>query len=171
MGSRTNWEYEIAAAFSVAAIGRHVAVNDITSVKWQRPYSGVQWLQFGTMGGRGNVRYLYVNSHTNDKHIYNTHRIMFLHTPQIRTCTHISTYIHTHTATEIHIQRSAAVVSMVTAWSTSQSSDCKRGAPPKSSPKLMRIYGLDSPDKTTHHPRKQKPGQQQACALLPASLQ
>lgn len=29
---------------------------------------------------------------------------------------------------------SAAVVSMVTAWSTSQSTDWKRGAPPESSP-------------------------------------
>lgn len=49
---------------------------------------------------------------------------------------------------------------MVTAWSSSQSSDWKRGAPPKSSPKLMRIYGLDPPDKTTHQPSEQKPGQQ-----------
>lgn len=59
--------------------------------------------------------------------------------------THILSLTHTHTVTGTHIHRSAAVVSMVTAWSTSQSGDCKRGAPPKSSPKLMRIYGPDPP--------------------------
>lgn len=61
------------------------------------------------------------------------------HTPQL----YIHT--HTHTVTGTHIHRSAAVVSMVTAWSSSQSSDCKRGAPPESTPKLMRIYGPDPP--------------------------
>lgn len=48
------------------------------------------------------------------------------------------------------MHRSAAVVSMATAWSSSQSSDCKRGATPESSPKLMRIYGPDPPLTHTH---------------------
>lgn len=42
--------------------------------------------------------------------------------------------IHTHNPMTRDTHRSAAVVSMVTAWSRSQSSDWKRGAPPKSSP-------------------------------------
>lgn len=72
MGDHTNWEYELAAAFSVAAIGRPVAVNDIISVKWQRPYSGVQWLQFGTMGGRGNV-FISIHKHLQNIEKHNMH--------------------------------------------------------------------------------------------------
>lgn len=67
------------------------------------------------------------------------------HNPRNHTHTHRHKHSHTERQGHTYMHRSAAVVSMVTAWSTSQSSDCKRGAPPKSSPKLMRIYGPNPP--------------------------
>lgn len=62
---------------------------------------------------------------------------------------HTHTNKYTQRQWQGYMHRSAAAVSMVTAWSTSQSSDCKRGAPPKSSPKIMRIYGPNPRD--THN--------------------
>lgn len=86
------------------------------------------------------------------------------HTPQL--------YTHTHTerVTGTHIHRSAAVVSMVTAWSTSQSSDCKRGAPPKSSPKLMRIYGPDPPDTQLISPANKSQANKPSHCCVPACI-
>lgn len=85
--------------------------------------------------------YVYTHTHTNS----------YKHT-KLRTyanTTHTSNQGFTHTHTQIvtgtHTHRSAAVVSMVTAWSTSQSGDCKRGAPPQKLPQTNEDLWAGSP--------------------------